>query len=205
MLNVFNMKNEARGSVNMKIVKKLDETRAMNVWIDELPYQYKLANKQLLYYKGNKSLEFYEGTISLEVKLNPRHISNYAMIAMTYSCGDNDELLVEMVSKDTLEEKYDSEILEGRKKILGIHSEYVDGMIHVFNQLDETELPTGKITILGGGYDEISSSMGAFERVMAILLLLFRRFRKKDAIAFDDEVYKEITNICSGSYGDMKW
>lgn len=180
----------------MKIIDELDQSRMIKLWIDEIPYSYKKEKTQKLYYKANKSVKFYEGNITAEVKLNARHISNYAMISMKYLNEDIDGLIVEIVTDDTKEEMFDSEIWKGRKKYLGIHSEFVDGIINLINKYGDSKLPTGRVILMGGGYDEVSSSIIAFERVMDILFFVYKELGNSNIKKFN----KKIIEKCSISY-----
>lgn len=180
----------------MRITNKLDQFRSINVWIDEIPYQYKQENMNQFIYKGNQSVKFYEGLITVEAKLNSRHISNYAMISMEYQKRSSQELIVEIINDNTQAELYDSEIHKIGRKFIGIHSEFTEGILNYIGSYNSSNLPSGKIIILGGGYDEIGSSIKAFERVMDILFFIYQELRNNDLSRFNKEVIKK----CSFSY-----
>lgn len=60
------------------------------IWKDEIPFNY-TGNSALHIHTEAGDINWYIGTICLEVKLHPRHVSNYAMVCMKYMSSKKNE------------------------------------------------------------------------------------------------------------------
>lgn len=166
----------------MKILKKLDNYRSLCIWKDETPYTAKDNTDNLrLEYDASSSEDWYEGTICIEARLNPRHASNYAMICMNYVKDNQEKLIIEINTK-LVNDTFISNVVPNSQEIyLGFPIEYVNGISESINKFECNQLPKGKITIWGGGYDKCGSSIKAFEKTMTIMMILLKNIDNLDS------------------------
>lgn len=160
------------------------------IWKDEIPFKY--AGRNTLHYSVDAGdTNWHIGTITIEVKLNPRHISNYAMICMKYT--DNQINRTDIIINFGIENHFlKSQVLPFNKAVcVGLDKEFADAIDEFFKEYPLGKLPSGTIEIFGGGYDEVGSSNVAFKKVMKILMFVFYHI---DELS-DDELQYEILKI----------
>lgn len=116
---------------------------------------------------------WYNGTICMEVKLHPRHISNYAMLCIKYVPGKKAETNVRIYSTEKIE--FESKVLPfGRCIHIGLLKEFEEAIEEFFEGCSEEILPSGSIEILYGGFDEVGSSKYSFKKAMELLVCIFQ-------------------------------
>lgn len=143
------------------------------IWKDEIPFKY-VGQDTLHLSSESGDINWHIGTICVEVKLGPRHISNYAMVCMKYMNDKKDKTdIIINFGKESL--PYKSQVLPFNKSVcLGLDKEFADAIDEFFREYSFGKLPGGTIEILSGGYDEVGSSNIAFKKVMELLMFIFQ-------------------------------
>ncbi len=143
------------------------------IWKDEVPFKY-VGQNALHLSAESGDINWHIGTICIEVKLHPRHISNYAMVCMKYT--DNQKNKTDIIINFGRENlSYKSQVLPFNKAVcVGLDKEFADAIDEFFKEYPLGKLPSGTIEILSGGYDEVGSSNVAFKQVMALLTFIFQ-------------------------------
>lgn len=160
------------------------------IWKDEIPFKY-VGRNTLHYSVETCDANWHIGTITIEVKLNSRHISNYAMVCMkyTYNQINRTDIIINFGKENY---SFESQVLPFNKAVcVGLDKEFADAIDEFFKEYPLGKLPGGTIEILGGGYDEVGSSNVAFKKVMKILMFVFRHI---DELS-DNELQCEILKI----------
>ena len=67
----------------MLLFENKDEYKKVCIWKDEMPFKYVGQNTLHLSVESG-DINWHIGTICIEVRLHPRHVSNYAMVCMKY-------------------------------------------------------------------------------------------------------------------------
>lgn len=143
------------------------------IWKDEVPFEYVGQNTMHLTVESS-NVNWHIGTICIEVKLHPRHVSNYALVCMKYT--DNKKNNTDIIINFGRESRsYKSQVLPFSKAVcIGLNKEFADALYEFFKEDSFGKLPSGTIEILGGGYDEVGSSNVAFKKAMELLISIFR-------------------------------
>lgn len=143
------------------------------IWKNEIPFKY--VGQNIIHLSAESGdINWHIGTICIEVKLHPRHISNYAMVCMKYT--DNQKNKTEIIINFGKENfSYKSQVLPFNKVVcVGLNKEFAGAIDEFFKEYPLGKLPGGTIEILSGGYDEVGSSNVAFKRVMELLTFIFQ-------------------------------
>lgn len=164
--------------------------RKVCIWKDEIPFKYIGQNTLHLRTEAGDA-NWHIGTICIEAKLNPRHISNYAMICMKYM--DNQKNKTDIIINFGREKlSFISQVLPFNKAVcMGLDKEFADAIDEFFEEYPLEKLPGGTIEILCGGYDEVGSSNVAFKKVMELLMFAFQHI---DELS-DNELQCEVLNL----------
>ncbi len=175
----------------MLLFESDNEYKKVCIWKDEIPFKYDgQSTMHLSIVAGN--INWHVGTICIEVKLNPRHISNYAMICMKYT--DNQKNKTDIIinfGRETL--SFKSQVLPFNKAVcIGLDKEFADAIDEFFKEYPQEKLPSGTIEILSGGYDEVGSSNVSFKRAMELLVFVFQNI---DDLS-DSELKCELLKRC---------
>ena len=143
------------------------------IWKDEIPFKHVVQHTLHLSAKAD-DINWHIGTICIEVKLHPRHISNYAMVCMKYT--DNQKNKTDIIINFGRENlSFKSQVLPFNKAVcVGLDKEFADAIDEFFKEYSLGKLPGGTIEILSGGYDEVGSSNAAFKKVMELLMFAFQ-------------------------------
>ena len=143
------------------------------IWENEIPFSYVGQNALHLCAEAS-DINWHIGTICIEVKLHPRHISNYAMVCMKYT--DNQKNKTDIIINFGRENRsFKSQVLPFNKEVcIGLDKEFADAIDEFFKEYSLGKLPSGTIEILSGGYDEVGSSNVAFKRAMKLLIFIFQ-------------------------------
>lgn len=143
------------------------------IWKEEIPFKYVGQNTFRLSAEAGDT-NWHIGTICIEVKLHPRHISNYAMVCMKYT--DNQKNKTDIIINFGRENFfYKSQVLPFNKAVCaGLDKEFADAIDEFFKEYPFGKLPGGTIEIVSGGYDEVGSSNVAFKKVMELLTFIFQ-------------------------------
>lgn len=157
----------------MLLFESENEYEKVCIWKDEIPFKYDgQSTMHLNIVAGN--INWHVGTICIEVKLHPRHISNYAMICMKYT--DNQKNKTDIIINFGRENlSFKSQVLPFDKAVcIGLDKEFADAIDEFFKKYPQEKLPSGTIEILSGGYDEVGSSNVSFKRAMELLVFIFQ-------------------------------
>lgn len=141
-------------------------------WKDEAPFKY--VGQNALHLSIESGDINWHITICIEVKLHPRHISNYAMIYMKYlnNKKNRTDVIINFGREDI---SYKSQVLPYNKAIcVGLDKEFADAINEFFQEYPLGKLPSGTIEILSGGYDDVGSSNIAFKKTMELLTFVFQ-------------------------------
>ncbi len=160
------------------------------IWKDEVPFEYVSQDTLHLSVEADNT-NWHIGTICIEVKLNPCHISNYAMVCMKYT---NDQKATTNIFINFGRENFSfkSQVLPFNKTVCaGLDKEFADAINEFFKEYPLKKLPSGTIEILSGGYDEVGSSNVAFKKVMELLTFVFQYI---DVLS-DNELQCKLLNI----------
>lgn len=160
------------------------------IWKDEIPFNYVGQNTLRMCTEAGR-IHWHIGKICVEVKLHPRHVSNYAMICMKYTNNQKNKTdVIINFGKETF--SFKSKVLPFNKEIfVGLNREFVDAIEEFFREYPVGKLPAGTIEILCGGYDEVGSSNVAFKKVMEILVFIFEHIDEMS----DNKLQSEIFNL----------
>lgn len=135
-------------------------------------------------------INWHIGTIGIEVKLNPWHASNYAMICMRYSKKNSNETQIYIRSNRT-DIVFESQVFLGNKKIyIGLDEEFEEAIEEFFKERPDQSLPAGIIEILYGGYDKVGSSKMAFKKAMNLLVFIFQNIDEMDIDILKEKLFK---------------
>lgn len=164
------------------------------IWKDEIPFKY-VGQNTLQFCVKSGDINWHIGTISIEVKLHPRHISNYAMVCMKYSNNQKNQTdIIINLGRDNI--SFKSQVLPFNKEVcVGLDKEFADAIGEFFKEYPLGKLPCGTIEILSGGYDKVGSSNVAFKKVMELLMFVFRHI---DELS-DTELQCELLNLMQTS------
>lgn len=157
----------------MLLFESDDGYKKVCIWKDEVPFKCVEQNSMHLS-RESGDINWHIGTICIEVKLHPRHISNYAMVHMKYM--DNQKNKTDIIINFGRENiSYKSQVLPFNKAICaGLNKEFADAIDEFFKEYPLGKLPHGTIEILGGGYDDVGSSNIAFKKTMELLVFVFQ-------------------------------
>lgn len=159
------------------------------IWKDEMPFNYMGTTKERLCVDVG-SCTWHTGLICIEAKLNPRHISNYAMVCMRYiknSCNQTE--IVIYSGKEEVD--FTSYVLPLNKRIsVGLNEEFASAVKEICMKYSHERLPSGTIEILCGGYDEVGSSKMSFKKVMELLVFTFQNIDKMTDDILKNELLK---------------
>lgn len=147
------------------------------IWEDEIPFNYSCHDTLRLCREAG-SIKWHNGIICMEAYLNPRHISNYAMVFMKYTDNQADraDIIINYGREDII---FQSNVLPFNKVICaGLDKEFADTVYSFFSGYPARDLPCGTIEILCGGYDEIGSSIVSFKKVMELMVFTFSNIDK---------------------------
>lgn len=161
------------------------------IWKDQIPFNY-VGEYNLHLCADAGDISWHIGTICIEVKLHPRHISNYAMICMKYTNNQENktDIVINFGGKDIY---FNSHVLPFNKDVcLGLDKEFADAIDEFFSEYPIGKLPSGTIEILSGGYDEVGSSNVAFKKVMEVLIFIFQNI---DGLSDNDLQYEVLRLI----------
>lgn len=160
------------------------------IWKDEMPFNY-MGNSTLHMHTEAGSINWHVGTICLEVKLHPRHVSNYAMVCMKYMNNKKNEAdIIVNFGRDT--RFFKSQVLPFSKEVaIGLDKEFADAIAEFFKEYPLCKLSSGTIEILSGAFDEAGSGNVAFKKVMNMLVFVFQHIDKFD----DDELQCELLKL----------
>ena len=147
------------------------------IWKDEMPFDY-IGKVHESFNVNAGSGIWHTGMICIEAKLNPRHISNYALICMRYVKNFHNQ--TEIVIHSGKEEiGFASYVLPLNKCIsVGLNEEFASCIKEIFMEYPHKNMPCGTIEILCGGYDEVSSSKMSFKKVIELLVFMFKNIDK---------------------------
>lgn len=160
------------------------------IWKDEIPFKYVGQNTLNLSAESGE-INWHIGIICIEVKLNPHHISNYAMVCMKYTSNlkNKTDIIINFGRENLF---YKSRVLPFNKEVcVGLDKEFADAIDEFFKDYPHEKLPRGIIEILSGGYDEVGSSSVAFKKVMELLTFVFQNI---DDLS-DEELQDELLNL----------
>lgn len=159
--------------LNMLLFESDNGYKKVCIWKDEIPFNHVSHNTMHLCAEAG-DINWHIGTICIEVKLHPRHISNYAMVCMKYTNNQKNKTdIIINFGKDNI--SFKSQVLPFNKAIcLGLDEEFADAVNEFFKEYPLGKLPGGTIEILSGGYDEVGSSNAAFKKVMELLVFVFQ-------------------------------
>lgn len=159
------------------------------IWKDEMPINYVGKKKQCICIESHTNdIKWHVGTIGIEVKLHPRHVSNYAMIFIKYTNNINNEtqITVQYGGENNL---IKSQVLPFNKLVcVGLDEEFAEAICEFFVEYSQELLPSGTIEVLSGGYDNVGSSNLAFKKAMELLLFIFRHIDEMS----DNELQREL-------------
>lgn len=157
------------------------------IWKDEIPFKY-VGQNTLHSSVESGDTNWHIGTIGIEVKLHPRHISNYAMVFMKYT--DNQKNKTDIIINFGRENLfYKSQVLPFNKAVcVGLDKEFADAIDEFFKEYSLGRLPSGTIEILSGGYDEVGSSNVAFKKVMELLIFAFENIDDLSDVVLKSEL-----------------
>lgn len=157
----------------MLILESDNGYKKLCIWKDEIPFKYVGQNTLHLSAKSS-DINWHIGTICIEVKLNPRHISNYAMVCMKYVNNQKNKTDI-IINFGKGNRSYKSQVLPFNKAVcVGLDKEFADAIYEFFKESPLVRLPSGTIEILSGGYDEVRSSNIAFKKTMKLLIFAFQ-------------------------------
>lgn len=160
------------------------------IWKDEIPFDY-MGNSTLHMHIEAGDINWHVGTICLEVKLHPRHVSNYAMVCMKYMSNKKNETdIIVNFGRET--RFFKSQVLPFSKEVaIGLDKEFADAIDEFFKEYPLCKLPSGTIEILSGAFDEVGSSNVAFKKAMKMLVFVFQHIDELD----DDELQFELLKL----------
>ena len=160
------------------------------IWKDEAPFKCVGQNTLHLSVEAGDT-NWHIGTMCIEAKLNPRHISNYAMVCMKYTYNQKNKTDI-MINFGRENLSYKSQVLPFNKAVcVGLEKEFADAIDEFFKEYPLEKLPSGTIEILSGGYDEVGSSNVSFKKVMELLTFVFQHI---DDLS-DDELQCELLKL----------
>lgn len=143
------------------------------IWKDEIPFKCAGQNALHLSVEAGGS-NWHIGTICIEVKLHPRHVSNYAMVCMKYTNNQKNKTNI-IINFGREKFSFKSQVLPFNKEVcVGLDKEFADAINEFFKEYPLGKLPSGTIEILSGGYDEVGSSNVAFKKAMELLMVAFQ-------------------------------
>ena len=160
------------------------------IWQNAIPFEV-IQNENIKLKIDAKKCLWYQGTICIEVQLNPRHISNYAMICMRYKKNKNNytDILInygneggKMLSENKLFNK---------NAIVGLNREFANAIYEFFRE-SQLNIPSGSIEIIGGAYDVAGSSNYAFKKAMDLLIYIFENSKNINDKTIGDELLNRI-------------
>lgn len=161
---------------NMLLFSTKDGYKKICIWKDEIPFEYSNSDSVCVQYEGDSDIEWYNGIICMEVKLHPRHISNYAMLCIRYNKNEKSNIIINNGVTDIL---FDSRVLPYGKKIsTGLTKEYIEIIEKFFKEYSSSKLPNGTIEVITGGYDDVGSSACSFEIIIELLMYTFARINQ---------------------------
>lgn len=174
----------------MKIIEDDKGYKKICIWKDNELFCHVGEKRSSIRIKGGESA-WYNGTICMEVKLHPRHISNYAMICMRYTMADEKETEVIMCSrKERI--PFKSQVLPCERCIyIGLLKEFEEAIEDYFHTCPRENLPNGRIEILYGGFDEVGSSKVSFTKAMELLIFIFQHIDR----VCDEEMKMELLKL----------
>lgn len=159
------------------------------IWKDEIPFKYAGQNALHLSVEADGS-NWHIGTICIEVKLNPHHVSNYAMVCMKYTNNQKNKTNI-IINFGREEFSFKSQVLPFNKDVcVGLDKEFADAINEFFQEYPLGKLPSGTIEILSGGYDEAGSSNVAFKKVMELLTVVFQHIDALNDKELRDELFE---------------
>lgn len=175
----------------MLLMKNDNEYKKICIWIDEIPFNCVSQNDLHLCFNSG-SASWYVGTICMEVKLNARHVSNYAMICMRYTNNKESETDV-IINFGRSDITFSSFVLPFNKDVhIGLDEEFANAIDEFFRECSMEKLPSGTIEILNGGYDEVGSSHMAFKKAMELLCFIFQHIGRLDENELKNELLRHI-------------
>lgn len=166
------------------------EYKKICIWKDELPFICK-GEKTMFLHKMAGDSSWYNGTIAVEARLGVRHISNYAMIFMKYihKQQNSTDIIIRYGNESRL---FNSQVLPFNKNVyMGLDKEFADAIGEFFEKYPIKKFPNGTIEILGGGYNEIGSSNSSFQKVMELLVFIFKYID----VLTSDQLQQELLNL----------
>lgn len=141
-------------------------------------------NEEVCEYAGTKRLNmrvpagkrhWYNGTICMEVKLHPRHISNYATICIKFTPKKESETEICIYAGEK-QYVFESKVLPFNRRIqIGLLREFEEAIEEFLFECPREDLPSGSIEILYGGFDEVGSSKISFKKAMELLVFIFQK------------------------------
>ena len=171
----------------MLLIENASKNKQVVIWKDEIPFYYE-GKQQLELYAEAKEHGWNEGVICIEAKLNPLHISNYAMICMKYTKTMSDNVTIIIYSGEA-DIPFKSRVLPlSRSVYMGLNKEFEEVLRKFFEKCPNEKLPSGKIEILCGGCDEVGSSEVSFNKVMDLLFFAFSNIGKIDEDDFSKKI-----------------
>lgn len=147
------------------------------IWKNEKPCEY-MGEKRLDISLDSGGRDWYNGTICMEVKLHPRHISNYAMICMKYTPRKKAKADISIYSNSNRIEFVSKVLPFGRCIHIGLLREFEEAIEDFFYECPKGDLPNGDIEILYGGFDEVGSSKNSFKKAMELLVYVFQHIER---------------------------
>ncbi len=173
----------------MLLFENKDEYKKVCIWKDEMPFKYVGQNTLHLSVESG-DINWHIGTICIEVRLHPRHVSNYAMVCMKYIRNKKNEtdIIINFGGNDRF---FKSQVSLFNKEVtIGLNKEFADAIDEFFKEYPLGKLPGGTIEILGGAFDNVGSSNFSFKKVMNILLFVFQHIDEFDEDKLQGELLK---------------
>lgn len=161
----------------------------ISVWKEENPIPYQSENTIEFVTEGDDT-EWYEGTLCVEAQLNVWHGSNYAMLCVKYTKTHSDK--TEVIIHNGIRGGAGSAELMRNKAIVGLDDDCAGAVKEYFMLQPHNNIPSGRIEILGGAYDETGSSNTSFRNVMNLLSYIFCNASRLEEDGFGEELFRQI-------------
>jgi hypothetical protein len=152
------------------------KTKKIYIWKDENPLDVVLEEKLEIEVPAKEAF-WKEGMICVEAKMNPRHISNYAMLCMNYKANNSGK--TNIIINYNIEKNFcrANGQLFNDNSVIGLNNEFAEYLNTIFSE-SEIDFPSGIIEIIGGAYDEVGSSYYSFEKIIELISIIFENYEQ---------------------------
>ncbi len=174
----------------MMTVQTENGFRKVALWENEVPIAIDSDKKIEIEVEAGEKV-WQERILCVEVKLNPRHASNYAMLCMQYKHIPTKKTRVVIhYGKSHKCESTDS--LFNKKAIVGLDDFFAKEICAFLKESPRGFFPEGVLEIIGGAYDEVGSSYISFKNTIELLKWLFENYDKYNENSIGDVILNKL-------------